>query len=283
MVRGSSGADVFFGGDAVFFGVIGCAAANVLSPEDCEGGGNRGYSPTVVPCAQRGDLIGELRFQGIGGWGIVPCLDESGEWLLEPGKIAVVGCGDQGVEGEILLIPQDPDGVKTARGFCAGLDIYGVVLLAQTAFTSAGPWPVVAVVEPAAFRVQQLRKFVNGEETLPIGCRIAAVDGLGVVEPGVATRDEVAVEVGDVASRVGEDGVVGGVRFQLQRFAERFVVFRLGADVRLRQGFDRFLHEPNAYPFAVVVANDGAVMAEVDGELLLGHAVGGLVWDCDLP
>src|SRR5258708_35668090 len=105
MVRGSSGGDVFFGGDAVFFGVIGCVAANVLSPEDCEGCGNRGYSPTVVPCAQRGDLIGELRFQGIGGGGIVPCLDERGGWPLEPGKIAVVGRGGQRSEGGIRLHP----------------------------------------------------------------------------------------------------------------------------------------------------------------------------------
>ena len=61
---------------------------------------------------------------------------------------------------------------------------------------------------------------MNGEETLPIGCRIAAVNGLCVVEPSVAAGDEVAVEVSDVAVGVGEDGVVGGVRFQLQRFAQ---------------------------------------------------------------
>src|SRR5258708_27666659 len=127
LVRGSLGGDVFFGGDAGFFGVVGCVAANVFAPEDGEGRGDGGYCPAVVPCAQRGDLIGELCFQGIGGGGFVPCLDEGGDWFFEPGEIAVVGGGDQGVEGEVFFALQDAAGVEAARGFGARLDVGRVV------------------------------------------------------------------------------------------------------------------------------------------------------------
>ena len=60
------------------------------------------------------------------------------------------------------------------------------------------------------------------------------------------------MEVGDVAVGVGEDGVVGGVRFELHGLAEGFVVFRLGADVGLRQRLDGLMHQADADPFAVL-------------------------------
>ena len=86
--------------------------------------------------------------------------------------------------------------------------------------------------------VKQLRQLIDGEETVPVGVGRTAVDGFGVVEAGVAPGDEVALEVGDVAVGVGEDGVVGGVGLQLQGLTEIFVVSCFGAGVRLIQRFD---------------------------------------------
>ena len=59
---------------------------------------------------------------------------------------------------------------------------------------------------------------------------------------------------------------------ELHGLAERFVVFRFGADVGLGQRLHGLLHQADADPFAVLLADDRTVMAEVDGELLLGHA-----------
>ena len=80
------------------------------------------------------------------------------------------------------------------------------------------------------------------------------------------------MEVGDVAVGVGVDRVVRRVGVQLHRLAERLVVLRLGARVRLRQRLQRLLHQPDAHPLAVGLADDRPVVRAVDGELLLRHA-----------
>ncbi len=54
-----------------------------------------------------------------------------------------------------------------------------------------------------------MRGLVQGVQPLPIGRRIAAVHRGGEVEAVVAPGDELRVEVGDDAVRVGVDGVVG--------------------------------------------------------------------------
>ena len=225
LLPGSSGGDVLFDGDACFSGVGELVlTTDVFAPEDGERGGTESMAQRWSQVRRVAIWSASLDFEGIGGGGVVPGFEECGDGFVEPGKVAVVGGGDERVEGEVFFVLQDADGVEAAGGFGAGFDVGGVVLLAQTAGSGSRPGPVVAVVEPAALWVEQLREFVDVEEALPVGCGIAAVDGFGEVEAGVAAGDEVAVEVGDVAVGVGEDGVVGGVGFEFDRLAEGFVV-----------------------------------------------------------
>src|ERR1700735_3984094 len=120
--------------------------ADVFAPEDGEGRRDGGYAPAIVPCAEEGDLTGEFRFQRVGDWSIVPCLEQRGDWLFEPGKIAVVGGCNQRIEGEVFFVLQDADSVEATGRLCAGFHIGRVVLLAQTALAGTGPRPVVAVI-----------------------------------------------------------------------------------------------------------------------------------------
>src|SRR5581483_7658049 len=159
----------------------------------------------------------------------------------------------------------------------AGLHVHRVVFLFRTARAGGGPWPVVRVVQPTALGVEQVRCLVDVQQSLPIGRRIAAVNRTREVETGIAARNVIAVEVGDVAVGVGVDGVVGGVRLQLHGLQVALIVVRLGAAVGLLQSLDVFLHDAEGHPLAVSFARYGSVVGEVDGELLFGHAGGGLI------
>src|SRR5712691_10517116 len=85
----------------------------------------------------------------------------------------------------------------------------------------------------------------------------------GPIESGVALRNEVGVEVGDRAVGVGVDRVVGRVGVQLHRLLERLVALGLRARVRLRERLERLLHQPDAHPLALRLADDGPVMRAV--------------------
>ena len=83
-------------------------------------------------------------FSGFDGGVRVPCLDQRGHRLLEPGEIAVVRRGDQRVDREILLVLQNADRVQAARGFAALLDVSGKIFLLGAARPRGRPRPVVA-------------------------------------------------------------------------------------------------------------------------------------------
>ena len=64
---------------------------------------------------------------------------------------------------------------------------------------------------------------------------------------------------------------------QFQGLLELFVVLRFDARVRLGQRLQGFLHQTNAYPFAILGTNDRTVLRAIDGERLFRHPVVGFV------
>ena len=124
-------------------------------------------------------------------------------------------------------------------------------LLLAAAFARARPGPVVRVVEIAARGVEQVGRLLEGEQAVPVGLGIAAIDGFGEVELWIATGNEVAVPVGDVTVGIGKDGVVGGVGLHLHRFGVFHIIPCLGAEVGLFEGLDGFLHELDRDPLPI--------------------------------
>ena len=88
----------------------------------------------------------------------------------------------------------------------------------------------IAVLYPPIGRVQQGDFFVYRVQALPVGGRVAAVNGLVEIEARIAARDEIAVEIGNIPIGVGIDGVVGRVRAQIHHLAEALVGALPGAD-----------------------------------------------------
>src|SRR3974390_2616451 len=93
-----------------------------------------------------------------------------------------------------------------------------------------------------------MRRFLDAQKALPLGCGVAAMYGAGPVELGIAARDEVSMEVGDIAIGIGEDGVVRRVGLKLHGLPVRLIIAGLGARVGLREGFDRLLHQADRHP-----------------------------------
>ncbi len=127
-----------------------------------------------------------------------------------------------------------------------------------------------------------MRCLVDRKKSVPFGRGIAAIHRLGPVEAGITPGNEVAMEVSDIPVSIRKDCVVGRVRLEFHRLQVRFVILRFRARVGLDQRLYGFLHQPDAYPFAVLLANDRPVMRSVNGEFLFRHAVIGLVRDDDL-
>ena len=98
-----------------------------------------------------------------------------------------------------------------------------------------------------------MRRFLDGEQTLPLGCRVTSIDRLGEVEARVAAGNEIAVKVGDVPIRIGIDGVVRRVRLQLHGPQVFLVACRLGPQIRLHQRLHRLLHQPDRHPLAILL------------------------------
>ena len=154
----------------------------------------------------------------------------------------------------------------------AALHVGGIVSLLGAVRAGRRPRPVVRVVEPAVGRIQQTGRLVDRQHAGPLRRGIAAVHRFGPVESDVAPRNEVGMEVGDGAVGVGVDRVVRRVGVQLHRLLERLVALRLHARVRLRERLQRLLHQPDAHPFAVRLADDGSAVRAVDREILVRHA-----------
>ena len=172
--------------------------------------------------------------------------------------------------------------MDATRVLGAGIHVGRIVLLLGTVRASRRVREVVGVVNPAVLRVHRVRRLVERQQAVPFGGRVGAVHGLGPVELRIAFRDEVRVEERDVAIGIGVERVVGRVGVQVHHLLVLGEVARLGARVRLVQGLQRLLHHPDAHPLAVDRADDGAAVRLVDGELLVGHAIGGLVRHRDL-
>ena len=135
------------------------APPELLAPEDRERRRHRRRRPAIVPAAQRGDLLGELRLQRIGGRQLrrTPSAAAASA-ASNAGEVAVERRGEQRVEREVLL-------VRRARGSRAGRAgsrrrcrrTRGIVRLLRAVRARRRPRPVVGVVEPAARRIQQVR------------------------------------------------------------------------------------------------------------------------------
>ena len=74
--------------------------------------------------------------------------------------------------------------------------------------------------------------------------------------------------IGNVSVGVGVDCVIRRVRSQLHARVELFVVLRLGARIGLSECLYRFLHELDAHPFSVLLADYRSMMTVVHSETL---------------
>src|SRR5688500_4859078 len=98
--------------------------------------------------------------------------------------------------------------MNPARILAGRIQLTGKGLASRTVLPGSGIRPVIGVLDPAGRRVVEKGRFVESVEAAPIGCRIAAVNGPRVIEAIVATRNELRVEVSDVAVCIGIDRVV---------------------------------------------------------------------------
>ena len=212
--------------------------------------------------------LGELRLQRVGRRQRVVGLHQRGNDQREFRQVAVERRVAQRVQREVLPVVEHPDARECRAGSHCAIDIGGKVLPASgCSRPAADQGAVVRVVQPAAVGLSTFGRLVDGVQRAPFGGRVAAVDRLRPVELRVALRDEVRVEVRDVAVGVREDRVVRRVRVELHRLPELLVVLRLGARVRLRQRLERLLHHAHGDPFAGVLADDRAVMRAIHREL----------------
>src|SRR5260370_22881662 len=107
--------------------------------------------------------------------------------------MAVLGRGNQRFDREISLVLQDSDSLQSTLFFTAGFYIRGIVFLIGAARPGGGPRPIVRVVEPATFRIQEVRCFVDRKKFVPLRGGIAPVDRLRPVKLGIAFRNEIYV------------------------------------------------------------------------------------------
>src|SRR5581483_2048223 len=160
------------------------------------------------PGFQHRDLISKFCFQRIGRWRLLPCSNQCGNRFLKPCEIAVVSRRSQSLDREVSLVLQDADRMQTTWRFDAIVHVPRIVGLFRTDRASRRPWPVIAVVKPPTRWIQKVGRLINRQQTMPISFRIAPIDRLRPIESRIASRDEIAVKVSDVAIAIGEDSVV---------------------------------------------------------------------------
>nr|GEU28199.1 hypothetical protein [Tanacetum cinerariifolium] len=268
-----------------YFPLLGRGAIDgrqVLGPVDGQRRGRGRERIAQVPAAQRGYLGRQRRLERVVGGQRVVRREQRRQQRLERGQLGVVGSGDQAVHRKIFFVFHHPHGMDAARVFRIHRHIGRVVAGLGTVGTGCGVRPVVGVVDPAAVRVEQRDGFLDFMQPAPLGGGIAAVDRMSEIDGRIAARDEIAVEVGDVAVGIRVHGVVRRVGAQGHRLVKFPVVARLGADERLRERFQRFIHEPHGNPLAVFGAHDRAVVAVVRLDGPGRHAGGGLVRQRDV-
>ena len=234
-----AGGDVVLDGDGPAWRASRPTRRDTASPQNTASDvGTERRRPAQVPRAQQRDLIAEPRLQASRRpRRLVPRPHQGGDRPLEPGQVAVERRGDQRVERPALRVLQHADRVAAPGRLAAGLDVDGVVLAPRAVGPRRRPRSVVRIVEPAARRIEQERasrpRTARRASRWP-GCSPST----GLVQSNAVSRRGMKLEwkYAMSPSADGEDGVVGRVGVQLHRAAERAVVPRLGARVRLDQG-----------------------------------------------
>ena len=237
-----------------------------LTPEHRQRRRDRVRRPPIVPGAQHIDGFRELQFQGIAGVGRVVGLDQSRYQPRKGGQVGIIGGVDQRLEGEILAGAQDTDRMGCAGVFSGLVHVSREICGLERARARGGPGRVVAVVDPSARRVDDVRGLFEGDEPVPICRRVRSIDRLGVVEAIVALGHELRQQEGGFALRIGEQGVVRRIGGQAGDLQERRQVSCLGAAERLFQRFDRLEHEGHCDPLVPVGADDRAMVRVEDRE-----------------
>ena len=105
----------------------------------------------------------------------------------------------------------------SARAFNAAIHVGGIIFFFRTARSGRRPRSVIGIVEPATLGIQQVRRFVDGEKSVPFRSGITAINRLCEIEAGVAARNKISVKVRDVAIGVGENCVIRRICSKLHR------------------------------------------------------------------
>ena len=253
------------------------ARPHVLAPEHRHRRGHRRHRPPVVPPAQGLHCIGQPGLERARRGQPIVVFQQQRQLHRQLRQVAVERGRNQRLLCKALLAVEHHDGVHAARVLRSCVHVGRVVLPLRAERARYRVGPVVGVLDPAVGRVEHVGTFVHRHQIAPLGGRVAAVHGPAPVERRVPLGNEVGMEVGDVALGVGKHGVVGRVGVQVHHLLVLGEVLRLGAAIGLRERLERLVHQPDGHPLAVGLADDGAVVGAVDGELLLRHARGGLV------
>ncbi len=91
--------------------------------------------------------------------------------------------------------------------------------------------PVIGVLHPTVRRIEGSGYLVDCMQRPPVGARIATVRDLRVVEPVVALRDELRMEVRYLAMPAREQRVVRAVCLQARNIEEGGEILRLRPQV----------------------------------------------------
>ncbi len=170
-----------------------------------------------IPGSQRIDGIGKDVRRSVGR---VISFNETCDQLLKPGHIGVMCQPDQAVERQVIGAGQYLYGVHTPEVLRVGRHVERVVLAPRAEFLRCRERRGIGVLYPAVLRIEYRDDLVDRVNPLPVGRRVAAVDGFGVVELRVAPRHEVAVEVGDISFAVRVDRIVRRVRADVHHVAK---------------------------------------------------------------
>ena len=255
---------VVVGGCRAGVGALAGEAPEGFAPQHTKSGGSGDGRPTAVPTAQKRDLLAEGFAQRIVCLQVVVSVKEVGDQDVEARLARIIGGGDQSGQSEIVFFRQQRDGVQAAHVVAVGVHVARVVGLFGAGAAGGSVGPIVCVLDPAGGGVEQMGRFGEGVQTVPIGARVCTVDGPGVVEPVVAPGDELRVEIGDVAVGIGIDSVVGGVGLKLHHLHVGGVIARLGQAVGLLERGDWVEHHGFGDPMAVGGGGDDrAVMGLV--------------------
>ena len=98
--------------------------------------------------------------------------------------------------------------MNAAKVLGIGRHVNGIVLAFGTERTGCRERRGIAILNPAIGRIEDGDQFINLVQPLPVGQRIAAIDRLRIIEASITSRHEVAMEIADVAARIGEYRVV---------------------------------------------------------------------------